>query len=244
MSNDDIKSYLQSYFAGLGLLPSPQQYQQLQLLVDVMLADPLYPSVSKIFDRQEIALKHILDSLAPLSFNLPLWKSSRIIDLGTGGGFPCLPLAIFLPASAFLAVDARQKSVEFVARMSGKIGLNNVAVRHARIEDLGRDGELREKSDLVVCRALSAVRTLVEYTMPLVRNGGWTFYYKGPKLDEELAESVNAFEAFRIDPADAEILRLNAVQMPFERSYLAIRKNHPVPDKYPRKSGLPASKPL
>lgn len=244
MSENCVVSILKPYLESLGINVSPSQVEQMQHLLRAMLADPLYPSVSKIFAPDEIVVKHFLDSLAPLCFNLPLWKSRRALDLGTGGGFPCLPLAIALPDCQFCAVDARQKSVDFVARMASAVGLKNVSVQHARIEDIGREKGFREKADLVVCRALSAVRTLVEYTLPLVKSGGWAFFYKGPRLDEELAESSGAFSAFSIASSDIELLHLAPPELPFERSFLAIKKMQPVAEKFPRKSGLPTSKPL
>lgn len=239
-----IKAFLFPCLEKIGVRLSDAQYDQLDCLAASMLADPLYKSVSKIFDPQEMALRHFLDSLAPLCFNLPEWKSAQIMDLGTGGGFPSLPLAVALPGSRIIAVDSRQKSVEFVARMAAAAGLANVSTAHARIEEIGRDPLYREKSDLVVCRALSSVRTLVEYTMPLTKTGGSALYYKGPKLDEELAESVNAFTIFSVAVDNVEILRLAPPEMPFERNFLIIRKTFAVPERYPRKCGLAVDKPL
>lgn len=244
MIESGISLIVQDYLKALGINAEKDKLSQLDFLVKTMLEDPLYPSVSKISEIGEIATKHILDSLAPLTFKLPLWKAGKIIDLGTGGGFPCLPLAVFLPEAEFVAVDARKKSVDFVARIAEKTGLKNVKVYHSRIEDLGRLSLFREKSDLVVCRALSAVRTLIEYMLPLVKNGGHALMYKGPKLDEELADSSGAFNAFAVSEEDLTLLRLAPPELPFERNFLVIHKTRIVSDKYPRKSGLPTSRPL
>ncbi len=239
-----IREFLFPCLEKIGVKLSDRQYEQLDALASAMLADPMYKSVSKIFDPQEMAMKHFLDSLAPLCFSLPQWKSKTIIDLGTGGGFPSLPLAVALPESQIIAVDSRQKSVDFVSRMAAAADLKNVVTCHARIEEIGRDPKFRERADLVVCRALSAVRTLVEYTMPLARTGGSALYYKGPKLDEELAESANAFNIFSIAVDNVEILRLAPPELPFARNFLLIRKTCPVSERYPRKCGLPLEKPL
>ncbi|MDD3146329.1 MAG: 16S rRNA (guanine(527)-N(7))-methyltransferase RsmG [Candidatus Riflebacteria bacterium] len=244
MNNISIKEFIFPRLERIGVKLSELQYQQLDLLAAAMLADPMYKSVSKIFDPQEMATKHFLDSLVPLCFSLPEWKAKNIVDLGTGGGFPSLPLAVALPESHIVAIDSRQKSVEFVARMASAAGLGNVVTVHSRIEDAGRDGKFREKADLVVCRALSSVRTLVEYTMPLIKTGGSALYYKGPKLDEELAESANAFNIFSIVADNVEILRLAPPEIPFERSFLIVRKTCAVSERYPRKCGLPLEKPL
>lgn len=244
MSDIKISKLVVTYLSRLGIPVEEAKMNQIDHLIENMLSDPLYSSVSKISDFEEIAYKHVLDSLAPLSFNLPVWKAQRIVDLGTGGGFPCLPLAIFLPAVEFVAVDARKKSVDFVARMAARTGLKNVSVQHSRIEDLGRLPQFREKSDLVVCRALSAARTLVEYMLPLVKNGGHAFMYKGPKLDEELSEAGEAFKAFSVKSEAVTLLRLVPPELPFERNFLLVHKTISVPEKFPRKSGLPTSKPL
>ncbi len=244
MNQVSIRQFLLPNLERLSLHLTDEQLNRLDLLVAAMLADPLYKSVSKIFEPEEIALKHIFDSLIPLCFNLPLWKSAKIVDLGTGGGFPALPLAVLLPQSCITAVDSRKKSVEFVARMAEAVGLKNIVTCHSRIEELGRVPAFREKADLVVCRALSAVRTLVEYTLPLTRTGGYSFYYKGPKLDEELAEAGGAFAVFAVAPEDIEILRLQPPELPFERNFLIISKKRAVPEKFPRKSGLAVEKPL
>jgi len=244
MSENKISKLVEGYLSGLGIPIEEKKMNQIDLLVTNMLADPLYSSVSKINEIEEIAFKHVLDSLAPLSFNIPVWQAGKIVDLGTGGGFPCLPLAIFLPEAKFVAVDARKKSVDFVARMAEKTGLKNVDVQHARIEDIGRQTQYRESFDLVVCRALSAVRTLIEYMLPLVKNGGHALMYKGPKLDEELSEAAEAFRIFSVKKDCLTLLRHIPPRLPFERNFLLIEKIVAVSEKYPRKSGLPTSKPL
>lgn len=239
-----ISDFIKPYTDRLKINLNEVQFEKLDLLAENMINDPLYKSVSKIFDTEEMAIKHFLDSLLPLCYSLPLWKSQKILDLGTGGGFPCLPLAVALPQSHFTAVDGRQKSVDFVARMANSIGLNNVETIHSRIEDLGQDKAHREKYDLVLCRALSSVRVLAEYTLPLTKNSGWSFYYKGPKLDEEISEASNAFKIFGVDSNNIEIFRLLPPEIPFERNFISILKNNSVPGKYPRKAGTPLSKPL
>ncbi len=244
MSGSVILRVIEPYVEKLVLPLDRQKLEQLQLLSDLMLQDPLYKSVSKISDPEEIAVKHFLDSLIPLGLALDVWKAGYILDLGTGGGFPCLPLAVALPQSNFIAVDSRQKSVDFVARMAEKAGIKNVKTRHARIEDLGRDKAFRERYDLVVCRALSAVRILVEYTLPLLKNGGQAFFYKGPKLEQEMLEAEKAFSTFGVAAPDIELLSFVPPEVPYERNFVRIMKRHPVPVAYPRKAGLPASRPL
>ncbi|MBQ2593431.1 MAG: 16S rRNA (guanine(527)-N(7))-methyltransferase RsmG [Candidatus Riflebacteria bacterium] len=177
-----ISDFIKPYTDKLKIKLDDAQIEKLDLLAQNMINDPLYKSVSKIFDIEEMAIKHFLDSLLPLCYSLPLWKSQSILDLGTGGGFPCLPLAVALPKSHFTAVDGRQKSVDFVARMAESIGLTNVETIHSRIEDLGQDEAHREKYDLVTCRALSSVRVLMEYTLPLTKTAVVLFTIRGLSL--------------------------------------------------------------
>ncbi len=243
--NKDFVAAMQPFLEKIDLTLTPEQVFNFDQLGNSMLNDPIYPSVSKIFTVEEIALKHFLDSIIPIRFAPDAFlKSNRVVDLGTGGGFPLLPLAIMFPDKKFLGVDSRQKSVEFVARMAEKVGLSNVAVKHSRIEELGQNPEFREKADMVICRALSALRTLLEYTMPLTRVGGYCFYYKGPKLDEELAEAVNALKAFSVNDSDMVFYSIEEPEVPFSRGYLQVQKRKPVLPRYPRKNGLPTAKPL
>lgn len=244
MSGKYLVRIIEPYVASLNLPLDTRQLDQLQLLADLMLQDPLYKSVSKISDQEEVAIKHFLDSLVPLGLNAAIWKVDRILDLGTGAGFPCLPLAVALPDRNFVAVDARKKSVDFVARIADKAGIKNVKVCHARIEDLGQEKNFRESYDLVVCRALSAIRILVEYTLPLVKNGGQAFYYKGPKVQQEMFEAANAFKLFGVADSDVKLLQLLPPEVPYERNFVRILKRKSVPAIYPRKAGLPASRPL
>ncbi len=222
-----------------------EKAEKLNLLGSNMLADPMYPSVSKIFEHEDFAMKHILDSIAPMTFNIPVWKSDlNILDLGTGGGFPVLPLTIMLPNSRFYAVDSRKKSVEFVSRIAKQTGIENLTTVHSRAEELGRDVRFREKLDVVVCRALASVRILLEYCMPLIRVGGYALFYKGPKLDEELAEAGNALKELGVRKTNIDFFRLEPPEYPFSRGFMLIQKKKEVGKKFPRNNGIPVSKPL
>ncbi len=257
--------HLPEWLDRLGLVLPPGTHDRLETLCATMTADPLYPSVSKISDPAEIATKHILDSLAPLALDLPCWRGMRespvpsstaastpafggrrrrLVDLGTGGGFPALPLAIALPAVEVWAVDAKGKAVDFVARMKEGVGVGNLQPRLARAEELGREKGAREGFDLVVCRALAAVRVLLEYCLPLVRVGGHVLLYKGPTFEAELAEAGKACQVLgvRQDEITVDVLRPPA--LPFERGYVLIAKRRPTPEAYPRRNGVPASRPL
>jgi 16S rRNA (guanine527-N7)-methyltransferase len=224
---------------------SPEQEDRLEQLGRAMVADPLYPSVSKIFSPEDIALKHFLDSLVPLSLPLPCWQSQgTILDLGTGGGFPSMPLAIALPGRTVIAVDSKGKSVDFVERMKTQCGLTNLMPRQGRAEELGQDPAFREDIDLVVCRAVAAVRILLELCLPLVKVGGHLLMYKGPKCDLELQEAQKALQVLGVSRKDCSVHQLEPPAIPFSRSFILIRKEQSTVPAYPRRNGIPNSTPL
>jgi len=240
-----IMDCLKPYLENLGLQFTDEQMEALGGLGVNLLADPLYGSVSKIFDPQEIATKHILDSLSPLSFKRECWeKINTILDLGTGGGFPALPLAIAFPQKMIYALDAKGKSVDFVERIKVAGGIKNLKTILGRAEELGRQKDFREKMDLVVCRAVAPVRVLIEICLPLVKIGGFALFYKGPTLKAEIAEANKAFHLLAIKPQEMELFFLSPPILPFERGYVLISKKSATPHAYPRRNGMPASQPL
>ena len=232
-----FKALLREYSTDLGLSLDERKVAALADLGSALLDDPLYPSVSKIREPEDIVLKHMLDSLAPLVVFPKLWHGSDdMLDLGTGGGFPALPLAICFPERKIVAMDARQKSVEFVARMAAALHLSNVHAIQGRAEVLGRDPAYRGRFSLVVSRAVAAV--------PFARVGGTVLMYKGPKIDEELAEAENALQMLQITPGKTVQETLGPPRFPFERGFLCLTKEKETPEAYPRRDGTPAAKPL
>lgn len=238
--------HLRSLAEPLGLELSSALVERFEALGETLLADPLYPSVSKIFEPAEIVSRHFLDALIPLALPLGCWKKSggTILDLGTGGGFPALPLALYFPDRKVFAVDAKGKSVDFVQRIGAQLRLTNLRTVLARAEELGHQKKFRESIDLVVCRAVASVRVLVEYCLPLVRVGGFVLLYKGPNLDEELAESGEAFQKLMVGKSDWSLHRLDPPLTPFSRGFVLIEKKQATPSAYPRRNGVPSSKPL
>lgn len=236
---------MKPWFDGLNMSFDSHCLAKFDELGVAMLNDPLYPSVSKIFAIEEIAQKHFLDSVAPLGLGLPCFRGQpKIFDLGTGGGFPAIPLAIVFPDSNVTGIDSRAKSADFVKRMADNLALKNLDSKHARIEEVGHDPAFREQADLVVCRALSAVRTLLEYALPLVKPGGYALFYKGPRLDQELADAANALKVMNIKASDMQFKSIKPPLLPFERGFLLIKKTVATSPKFPRKNGVPASNPL
>lgn len=210
-------------------------------------------NLTAITDYVEVQIKHFLDSLVALPLILPLMTEARgsdissgqplsLLDVGTGAGFPGLPLKIAAPYLRVTLMDGTGKKVTFLRELVAKMGLDDVEVVQGRAEEMGRQPEYRGQFDLVTARAVAALNTLVEYLLPLVRLGGLAVIYKGASAPQELAEAHNA-----IGLLGGETLQLAAVKVPLleeQRYILLLKKQRPTPERYPRGQGLPRKKPL
>lgn len=190
-------------------------------------------------DLREAADRNYLDCVAPLAHGFPNVESA--VDVGSGAGFPGVPLAIMLPEVRFTLVDALQKRVEFLQSVIDALGLNAVAL-HMRSEDAARVPGLREGFDLAVARAVAPMNVLCEFLLPFVRVGGHMLAMKGPNLDAELAEAENA-----IGLLGGRLERTIDLPIPgrdWNHRAAWIAKAEATPEKYPRRAGLPEKRPL
>lgn len=194
-------------------------------------------NLSAIRDRDGIFEKHFVDSLLAMKFFE--FDNKKILDLGAGGGFPSLPLAIMNPKSSILAVDSVGKKTRAITDMAAQLGLN-VQTCNERIETLGQDKEYREQFDLVIARALAPWPVLLEYALPFVAVDGYFIAYQGPAVMNDL----DSFENLE-DRLGGEVERINAVQLgENERIFVIIKKKKRTPKKYPRMVGEPKRVPL
>ena len=190
-------------------------------------------------DVTEAIDRNYLDSLAPLRFGLA--GVARAIDVGSGAGFPGVPLAICMPEARFVFLDSLGKRVDFLNGVVEKLGLNAEAI-HLRAEDGARRPELRESFDLATARAVASLNLLAEYLLPFVRVGGSMLAYKGPTLNEELAEATNALSI--LGGRFARAARAEIPGRDWDHRLCWIEKAAPTPEKYPRKAGKPEKSPL
>ena len=190
-------------------------------------------------DEAEAIDRNYLDCLAPLKYGMG--NVQRAIDVGSGAGFPGIPLAICMPDTRFVLLDSLGKRVDFLNEVIAKLGLNAEAI-HLRAEDGARGPELRESFDLATARAVASLNLLAEYLLPFVRVGGSMLAYKGPTLEEELSAAENALSILGGRHVRSE--RFDIPGRDWDHRLCWIEKIAPTPDKYPRKAGKPEKKPL
>lgn len=214
-------------------------------------------NMTAITDRDEAIVKHLTDSLA--CEELEAFKSAKtVIDVGSGGGFPGVPLAIAYPEKKFVLLDSLKKRMDIVAEICESLGITNVQTIHGRAEDLARDAIHRDAYDLCVSRAVANMRTLTELCLPFVKVGGTFVAYKGSDCGEEVASAAKAIELLggeleKIEAADGgrgEAASVDPVESAgvdpaiSGHKLVVIRKIAPTPDRFPRRAGKPGKEPL
>ncbi len=199
-------------------------------------------NLTAITEHQDVIIKHFLDSSLLLTkYSKDLFDNKTIIDIGTGAGFPGIPLAILLPNTSFVLVDSLNKRIDFLKLVIEELNLNHVQVYHGRAEDYGKNNNFRESFNYCVSRAVAGLPLLLEYCSPFIKVGGSLLLYKSKKTDEEVKESANALDILKCNVE--EIICL-ANEDDFERYLVKIQKVDNTPDKYPRKAGKPKKNPL
>jgi 16S rRNA (guanine527-N7)-methyltransferase len=226
----------------LGLTLTPEQRRAFRLYQEEVVTWNSRFNLTAITDPEGIQIRHFLDALSCLKAIGPTPPGQTLIDVGTGAGFPGLPLKIVRPALSVTLVEATRKKTEFLQHMVGVLGLRDVRVVHGRAEELGHDPTHREAYDWVVARAVAAMPTLVEYLLPLCRRGGYCLAQKG---EDAVAETASAEVAIRLLGGSLSVLV--PVELPGlaeTRHLVIIKKVASTPDRYPRRPGMPAKRPL
>ena len=199
-------------------------------------------NLTRIIEPEEIIVKHFLDSLSlyPLLSDFP--ANFSLIDVGTGAGFPGLPLKIVLPDIRLSLLESTHKKTTFLQHIVDTLNLTGVTIVTARAEEAGRQPAHCQRYDVAVARAVAALPTLAEYTLPLVKVGGTVIVQKGQNPAEEIKSASNALGILggKID----QVLAVDVPGLDAERHLIVIRKRKPTPKQYPRRPGLPAKKPI
>lgn len=234
-SMDAPQSFLHAC-ESLGIAFEDGDLAQLERYLALLLEANQRFNLTAITDPQEAWMRHIFDSLTLVPF-LASAKAARVIDVGSGGGLPGIPLAIVLPDVAFTLLEATGKKAEFLREAVRRLGLRNVTVIDERAESLGQDHQrYREQFDLVTSRAVGKLNVLLELTVPLVRVGGFVMAIKGEKAPEEIAEAKPALHTLHCVVSDTHRTPTGTI--------VVIEKQRKTPRLYPRRPGEPKRKPI
>ena len=200
-------------------------------------------NLTAIAGCRETQLKHFLDSLTVcLAARRELAGPARIIDIGSGGGFPGLPLKIAFPQIELHLIDSVAKKTAFLQHIAAALNLPGVTAHTGRAETLARQPELRDSFDLALARGVARLPLLLEYALPFCRPGGQAIALKQGDIGQELAEAQFALSQLAAQPAGLFPVTLAA--LPDHRRIAAFRKTAPTPQRYPRRPGIPAKRPL
>ena len=203
-------------------------------------------NLTAITDKEDVIVKHFIDSIALIPYLLDkgfnVNSELSIIDIGTGAGFPGLPLKIMMPDVKFTLLDSLNKRVSFLNEVIDELKLKDIEALHGRAEDYASDNKYREKYDICVSRAVANLSTLSEYCIPFVKEDGFFISYKAGESEEEINNSKNAIKIL-----GGKINKVEEFVLPgtdASRVFVFIRKQELTDKKYPRKAGVPAKKPL
>lgn len=199
-------------------------------------------NLTTITEYSDVIKKHFLDScLLFRKYPKDNFSGKKIIDIGTGAGFPGIPLSIFLTDTEFVLMDSLNKRIEFLSVVVNKLHLKNITLIHGRAENFGKEEQYREQFDFCVSRAVAALPLLLEYCSPFIKVNGTLFFYKSKKTQEEIQNSSHALDVLNCKITDCFTLSEEA---DYERYLLQIIKNESTPYKYPRREGKPKKNPL
>lgn len=193
-------------------------------------------NLTSITEPKEFVIKHFIDSLVVSNYI----EGNKVLDIGTGAGFPGVPLAINSLDKSFVLIDSVNKKLDVIRGTIKELDINNIEVIHSRAEDLANNEKYREKFDVVVSRAVANLTTLVEYMLPFVKVGGICICMKGPNYENEVDEARKAISI--LGGKIEKVLNLDIEGN--ERNIIFIRKNSSTPTKYPRGQGKPLKEPI
>lgn len=196
-------------------------------------------NLTAITKEDEIILKHFIDSMTVIKY---IEKNSEIIDVGTGAGFPGIPIAIMRKDTNLTLLDSLNKRVNFLNEVSYNLNLKNIKNIHGRAEDLGQNKNERENYDIAISRAVANMTTLVEYLIPFVKIGGYCICMKGSEIESEIEQAKYA-----IKELGGKIEKIDNFYLPdsnIVRNVVIIKKIKETSSKYPRKAGMPSKMPM
>lgn len=220
---------------------SEKQEKQFQRFYELLIEWNKVMNLTAITEYDEVLEKHFVDSLS-IERVIDMNEVNTVIDIGTGAGFPGIPLKIAYPHLKITLLDSLNKRVKFLNTVISELKLENITAIHGRAEDFSRQEQYREKYELCVSRAVANLSTLSEYCLPYVKTGGMFISYKSGEIEEELKTSDKAVKI--LGGKIADVVKFNLPETDIRRSFVKIEKIKNTAKRYPRKAGLPSKEPL
>lgn len=239
MKKEEFFEELQKQAKEINIELTKNQLEQFYLYMNLLIEWNEKINLTAIIEPEEIIKKHFIDSLTISKY---VEKNARIIDVGTGAGFPGIPIKIARDSVNVTLLDALNKRLNFLNEVIEKNNLKDIQTVHFRAEEAGKNKSYREKFDIATSRAVASLNVLVEYLLPLVRIGGKCICMKGSNIAEEIEVSKKA-----ISTLGGEIERIEEFELPgsdMRRNIIVIKKMKDTPVKYPRKAGTPSKEPI
>lgn len=225
----------------IGITLNERQKQQFDKYYEMLVEWNKVMNLTGITEYDEVNLKHFTDSLT-IARTQEMQKVQSVIDIGTGAGFPGIPLKIAFPHLKVVLLDSLNKRIKFLEAVIEELGLENISAIHGRAEDFAKKKEYREQFDLCVSRAVANLSTLSEYCLPFVAVNGSFVSYKSGDSEEEIHQAKHAISLLGGKVKNVDKFQLPGTDM--GRALVEIKKTKQTPGKYPRKAGLPAKEPL
>lgn len=225
----------------LNITLSETQQEQFYRFYELLVEWNKVMNLTGITEYEEVNEKHFIDSLSIVKV-LDMNKVSTVIDVGTGAGFPGIPLKIAFPHLKVTLLDSLNKRIKYLDTVINELGLKDIHTIHGRAEEYARKEEYREQYDLVVSRAVANLSTLSEYCIPYTHIGGMFVPYKSGEIDEEVKAAETAIKI--LGGKQMETVKFTLPGSDINRSFVKIKKLKPTGKKFPRKAGLPAKEPI
>lgn len=239
MEIEEFKDTMKFYLKELNINLSENQLEQFYDYMNILTKWNKVMNLTAITEPKEIIIKHFVDSLTVLE---KVKDGSSIIDVGTGAGFPGIPIKIAYPETRIVLLDSLNKRVNFLNEVINELKLENIKTFHGRAEDYGKDKNHREKYDIAIARAVAPLNILVEYLMPFVKVNGKCICMKGIKAEEEIENSKRGVQILGGDKIIEDNFSIPNTDI--ERTIIIIEKKKYTDRKYPRRAGTPSKEPL
>lgn len=239
MNKEEFKKVFMEYAKKINIDINEEQINKFYDYMNLLIEWNKKINLTAITDYNEIILKHFVDSL---TINKCIKENNYVVDIGTGAGFPGIPLKIIRDDIKIVLVDSLNKRINFLNEVIKKLNLKNIETVHARAEEFGRNKKYRQKFDVATSRAVANLSTLSEYMIPLVKINGRCICMKGKEIKEELKDSLNAIKVLGGKVENVEEFEL--ADNDINRSIIYILKEKDTPNKYPRKAGTPSKDPI